>query len=115
MRGHETGDQRFAPHCPGGCAVAASYIGGLSAYSSCGDSIIGAGMGGVGSRGPRGLVGEGMCECETAVSIWGGGAAEGAEDVVYTEADGAGDPLPYCGYEFSAGTTLSPYPPPPSV
>ena len=32
----------------------------------------------------------------------------GAEDVVYTDTDGAGDPLPYCGYELSAGTTLSP-------
>ena len=53
-------DQCFAPHCPGGCEVAASYIGGASGYcgSSCmGECVNAEGMDGVGSRGPRGLAG----------------------------------------------------------
>ena len=59
-----------------------------------GDATTGAGIGGVGSRGPRGLVGCGKAGGVTDVLI-SGGADEGAEEVVYADALGAGDPAPY--------------------
>ena len=90
-------DQCFAPHCPGGCAVATSYIGGLSLYSSVGDSTIGAGIDGVGSRGPRGLDGCGIPGGETVLVLIGGGAVDGPDEVLYIDVEGAGEPLPYWG------------------
>ena len=70
-----------------------------------GDSTIVAGMEELGSRGPLGLVGCGIGGGDTDVCIGWGTIVDVVEE--YTDTDGAGDPVPYCGYDESrAGTTF---------
>lgn len=66
--------QCLAPHCPGGCAVATSYTGGLSSYT-----------GSAGGRGPFGVAtacGSGGGLTAVCFGIGVGGAGEGDEVVV---------------------------------